>query len=120
MAEDNQHLKKAAALAYDYDRDERWSEYWSNVLIPDNRSKSDVERYFKFKFYQRNIVGSLFLSLLVVLPLSWYAFFVFVLCESDLVLVIRNLRFCWVYIFFPTLLNFSWNTALYELPPPAF
>ena len=64
MAEDNQHLKKAAALAYDYERDERWSEYWSNVLIPENRSKSDVERYFKFKFYQRNIVGFLFLSLL--------------------------------------------------------
>ncbi|KAH7430881.1 hypothetical protein KP509_08G018600 [Ceratopteris richardii] len=55
MADDEQHLKKAAALAYDYDNDPRWAEYMSNVLVPDNRPKSEVERYLKFKFYQRNI-----------------------------------------------------------------
>ncbi|KAI5062369.1 hypothetical protein GOP47_0022908 [Adiantum capillus-veneris] len=55
MAEEEQHLKKAAALAYDYDSDPRWAEYLSNVLVPDNRPKSEVERYLKFKFYQRNI-----------------------------------------------------------------
>eukprot|EP00250_Pteridium_aquilinum_P026547 c33174_g1_i1 orf=66-1076(+) len=59
MGEDAQHLKKAAALAYDYESDPRWSEYWSNVLVPDNRPKSEVERYFKFKFYQRNIDSDL-------------------------------------------------------------
>ncbi|MCO5608829.1 hypothetical protein L7F22_063046 [Adiantum nelumboides] len=55
MAEEEQQLKKAAALAYDYDSDPRWAEYMSNVLVPDNRPKSEVERYLKFKFYQRNI-----------------------------------------------------------------
>lgn len=59
MGEDAQHLKKAAALGYDYESDPRWSEYWSNVLVPDNRPKAEVERYFKFKFYQRNIDSDL-------------------------------------------------------------
>lgn len=55
MADEAQQLKKAAALAYDYDSDPRWGEYMSNVLVPENRPKSEVERYLKFKFYQRNI-----------------------------------------------------------------
>lgn len=57
MAEESpQHLKKAAALAYDYHGDPRWAEYWSNVLIPAHlTSKPDVERHFQFKFYQRYI-----------------------------------------------------------------
>ncbi|MCO5586632.1 hypothetical protein L7F22_040573 [Adiantum nelumboides] len=55
MAEEEQQLKKAAALAYDYDSDPRWAEYISNVLVPDNRPKTEVERHLKFKFYQRNI-----------------------------------------------------------------
>lgn len=57
--EEAQQLKKAAALAYDYESDPRWLDYWSNILIPDNRPKSEVERYFKFKFYQRNIDSDL-------------------------------------------------------------
>jgi hypothetical protein len=81
MADDDQHLKKAAALAYDYDSDPRWSEYWSNVLIPQNRSKSDVERYFKFKFYQRNIVSSSLLRFCIPL---FFVFLLLFLYESDL------------------------------------
>ncbi|CAN8269762.1 unnamed protein product [Cochlearia groenlandica] len=52
--EDSQRLKKIAATAYDYDNDARWSEYWSNVLIPPHMSsRPDVIDHYKRKFYQR-------------------------------------------------------------------
>ncbi|CAN8260659.1 unnamed protein product [Cochlearia groenlandica] len=52
--EDSQRLKKIAAAAYDYDNDARWSDYWSNVLIPPHMaSRPDVIDHFKHKFYQR-------------------------------------------------------------------
>nr|XP_043617639.1 transmembrane protein 33 homolog [Erigeron canadensis] len=51
-----QKLKKIAAEAYDYENDPRWSDYWSNVLIPPHMaSRSDVITHFKRKFYQRYI-----------------------------------------------------------------
>ncbi|CAA3026738.1 transmembrane 33 homolog [Olea europaea subsp. europaea] len=54
--EDPQKLKKIAAVAYDYDNDPRWADYWSNILIPPNMaSRSDVVNHFKQKFYQRYI-----------------------------------------------------------------
>lgn len=54
--EQQQLLKRTAALAYDYERDTRWADYWSNVLLPSHlSSKPDVERHFKFKFYKRHI-----------------------------------------------------------------
>ncbi|KAL5581998.1 hypothetical protein UlMin_014440 [Ulmus minor] len=54
--EDPQKLKKIAAAAYDYENDPRWTDYWSNVLIPPNMAaRSDVVDHFKSKFYQRYI-----------------------------------------------------------------
>ena len=61
--EDPQKLKRIAATAYEYDKDPRWADYWSNILIPPNMaSSSDVQDHFKRKFYQRFIVPSLSLS----------------------------------------------------------
>ncbi|XP_008800886.2 transmembrane protein 33 homolog isoform X1 [Phoenix dactylifera] len=54
--DDPQRIKKIAAAAYDYESDPRWSEYWSNILIPPHMaSRSDVVDHFKRKFYQRFI-----------------------------------------------------------------
>ncbi|KAJ6845436.1 uncharacterized protein M6B38_286935 [Iris pallida] len=61
MGEENsgdpqQQTKRMAAAAYDYSSDPRWSEYWSNVLIPPHMaSRSDVVDHYKRKFYQRFI-----------------------------------------------------------------
>uniref|UniRef100_A0A803LKQ3 Transmembrane protein 33 homolog n=1 Tax=Chenopodium quinoa TaxID=63459 RepID=A0A803LKQ3_CHEQI len=53
---DAQKLKRIAAASYDYERDPRWADYWSNILIPPNMaSRSDVVDHFKRKFYQRYI-----------------------------------------------------------------
>ncbi|PWA36282.1 hypothetical protein CTI12_AA600800 [Artemisia annua] len=57
MGEDPQKVKRNAASAYDYEKDSRWADYWSNVLIPPHMaSRSDVVDHFKRKFYQRYIV----------------------------------------------------------------
>ncbi|GAA0140727.1 winged helix/forkhead transcription factor [Lithospermum erythrorhizon] len=54
--EDPQKLKKMSAAAYDYSDDPRWTEYWSNVLIPPHlSSRPDVKLHFQRKFYQRYI-----------------------------------------------------------------
>ncbi|KMZ59439.1 hypothetical protein ZOSMA_68G00260 [Zostera marina] len=51
-----QEVKRVEAAVYDYDKDPRWSEYWSNVLIPPNlASRSYVVDHFKRKFYQKYI-----------------------------------------------------------------
>lgn len=53
---DPQRMKSIAAAAYDYEIDSRWTEYWSNVLIPPHMaSRSDVVDHYKRKFYQRYI-----------------------------------------------------------------
>lgn len=53
-----QEVKRVEAAVYDYDKDPRWSEYWSNVLIPPNlASRSYVVDHFKRKFYQKYIVS---------------------------------------------------------------
>uniref|UniRef100_A0A803LAR3 Transmembrane protein 33 homolog n=1 Tax=Chenopodium quinoa TaxID=63459 RepID=A0A803LAR3_CHEQI len=53
---DAQKMKRIAAASYDYERDPRWADYWSNILIPPNMaSRSDVVDHFKRKFYQRYI-----------------------------------------------------------------
>ncbi|KAJ6810303.1 uncharacterized protein M6B38_158785 [Iris pallida] len=53
---DPQRMKRTAAAAYDYESDPRWSEYWSNVLIPPHMaSRSEVVDHYKRKFYQRFI-----------------------------------------------------------------
>ncbi|ONK81341.1 uncharacterized protein A4U43_C01F27990 [Asparagus officinalis] len=53
---DPQRIKRIAAAAYDYEIDPRWSDYWSNILIPPHMaSRSDVVDHFKRKFYQRYI-----------------------------------------------------------------
>jgi hypothetical protein len=53
---DPQKLKRIAAAAYDYENDPKWSDYWSNILIPPNMaSRTDVIQHFKRKFYQRYI-----------------------------------------------------------------
>ncbi|KAK8916134.1 hypothetical protein KSP39_PZI022200 [Platanthera zijinensis] len=50
----SQRAKMAAAAAYDYEGDPRWSEYWSNVLIPSHMiARLDVVDHYKRKFYQR-------------------------------------------------------------------
>ena len=55
--DDPQRIKKIAAASYDYERDPRWAEYWSNILIPPHMAaRSDVVDHFKRKFYQRYIV----------------------------------------------------------------
>ena len=49
--------RAAAAAAYDYEGDARWSGYWSNILGPPNlASRPDVIDHYKRKFYQRYIV----------------------------------------------------------------
>ncbi|KAF3334881.1 transmembrane protein 33 [Carex littledalei] len=51
-----QRAKRAAAAAYDYEGDPRWSEYWSNVLLPPHMAiRPEVIEHFKRKFYQRYI-----------------------------------------------------------------
>ncbi|PUZ64513.1 hypothetical protein GQ55_3G149000 [Panicum hallii var. hallii] len=65
-ADAEQAQKRAAAAAYDYEGDARWSDYWSNVLVPPNlASRPDVIDHFKRKFYQRYIDRDL-----VVEPMS--------------------------------------------------
>lgn len=55
--DDGQSAKRAAAAAYDYEGDPRWSEYWGNILIPPHMSaRSDVVLHYKRKFYHRFIV----------------------------------------------------------------
>jgi RNA polymerase primary sigma factor len=65
-ADAEQAQKRAAAAAYDYEGDARWSDYWSNVLVPPNlASRPDVIDHLKRKFYQRYIDRDL-----VVEPMS--------------------------------------------------
>eukprot|EP00249_Psilotum_nudum_P011079 c22955_g1_i1 orf=720-1724(-) len=69
MAEGQQHLKKAAALAFDYESDPRWAEYCTNVFVPTHlSSKPEVSRYLKFKFYKRYIDPELQVEPLSSLP----------------------------------------------------
>ncbi|KAJ4886315.1 hypothetical protein Rs2_26063 [Raphanus sativus] len=52
--DDPQRVKKIAAAAYDYDNDARWTDYWSNILIPPHMaSRPEVVDHYKRKFYQR-------------------------------------------------------------------
>lgn len=56
--EGGQAQKRAAAEAYAFDEDARWSDYWNNVLIPPQMSsRPEVRRHFQLKFYQRFIVS---------------------------------------------------------------
>ncbi|XP_047317597.1 transmembrane protein 33 homolog [Impatiens glandulifera] len=59
MGEEEDHRqmsKRIAAAAYDYERDPRWADYWSNILIPPQMaSLPNVVDHFKHKFYQRFI-----------------------------------------------------------------
>ncbi|XP_073525588.1 uncharacterized protein [Phyllobates terribilis] len=65
-ADESQRLKRIAAAAYDYDNDSRWSDYWSNILMPPNMaSRSEVIAHYKRKFYQRFVDPGL-----VVEPMS--------------------------------------------------
>ncbi|PWA99419.1 transmembrane protein 33 [Artemisia annua] len=58
--EESQKLKKIGAASYDYENDSRWSDYWSNILIPPHMaSRSDVVDHYKRKFYQRYILKSI-------------------------------------------------------------
>ncbi|KAJ1688246.1 hypothetical protein LUZ63_019636 [Rhynchospora breviuscula] len=52
-----QRAKRAAAAAYDYERDPRWSEFWNNnvILPPHMASRPEVVDHYKRKFYQRFI-----------------------------------------------------------------
>jgi hypothetical protein len=53
---EGQQEKKAAAEGYAYEKDPRWADYWSNVLIPQQHAgRPDVQRHFQLKFYQRYI-----------------------------------------------------------------
>ncbi|XP_057522303.1 uncharacterized protein LOC130802348 [Amaranthus tricolor] len=62
-----QKIKRIAAAAYDYEKDPRWADYWSNILIPPNMaSHSDIVDHFKRKFYQRYIDPGL-----IVEPMSF-------------------------------------------------
>ncbi|KAK1326122.1 hypothetical protein QJS10_CPA01g01336 [Acorus calamus] len=64
--EDPQRIKRIGADSYDYERDPRWADYWSNILIPPHMvSRPDVVTHFKRKFYQRFIDPDL-----VVEPIS--------------------------------------------------
>ncbi|KAG2625388.1 uncharacterized protein LOC120700478 isoform X1 [Panicum virgatum] len=66
-ADAEQAEKRAAAAAYDYEGDARWSGYWSNILVPPNlASRPDVIDHYKRKFYQRYIDRDL-----VVEPMSF-------------------------------------------------
>ncbi|GKF24973.1 hypothetical protein Tco_0080867, partial [Tanacetum coccineum] len=55
--EEEEELKKiGGASSYDYENDSRWSDYWSNILIPPHMSsRSDVIDHYKRKFYQRYV-----------------------------------------------------------------
>nr|GEW93848.1 probable isoprenylcysteine alpha-carbonyl methylesterase ICMEL2 [Tanacetum cinerariifolium] len=55
--EEEEELKKiGGASSYDYENDSRWSDYWSNILIPPHMSsRSDVIDHYKRKFYHRYI-----------------------------------------------------------------
>jgi len=67
---EGQQEKKAAAEAYAYEKDPRWADYWSNVLIPQQHTgRPDVQRHFQLKFYQRYIVHT-FLPLCLSLSLG--------------------------------------------------
>lgn len=56
--EETQKIKKIAAASYDYENDPKWSDYWSNILIPPHlSSRSDVVNHYKHKFYKRYIVS---------------------------------------------------------------
>ncbi|KAK1302234.1 hypothetical protein QJS10_CPB12g00226 [Acorus calamus] len=64
--EDPQRIKRIGVDSYDYERDPRWADYWSNILIPPHMvSRPDVVTHFKRKFYQRFIDPDL-----VVEPIS--------------------------------------------------
>ncbi|KAE9595235.1 putative TMEM33/Pom33 family protein [Lupinus albus] len=66
MVEEEQKLKRVAASSYDYENDPRWSDYWSNILIPPHlASRPDVINHYKLKFYHRFIDADL-----VVEPMS--------------------------------------------------
>lgn len=55
--EKSQEERRAAAEAYEYDKDSRWADYWSNVLLPQQMStRPDVQKHFQLKYYQRYIV----------------------------------------------------------------
>jgi hypothetical protein len=57
MEGDGQAQKRAAAEAYAFEEDSRWSDYWNNVLIPPHMSsRPEVRRHFQLKFYQRFVV----------------------------------------------------------------
>ncbi|KAG6545678.1 hypothetical protein Mapa_012863 [Marchantia paleacea] len=56
MTSDLQEQKKAQALAYDYEGDSKWTEYWANVLMPeDMAAKPEVRRHYQLKYYQRHV-----------------------------------------------------------------
>lgn len=60
MAGEGQAQKRAAAEAYAFDEDSRWTDYWNNVLIPPSMTaRPDVRRHFQLKFYQRFIVRAI-------------------------------------------------------------
>lgn len=49
-----------AVEAYDYESDPRWMDYWSNLNIPAHMaSRSDIDRVYKFMFYQRYVVRTI-------------------------------------------------------------
>eukprot|EP00246_Nothoceros_aenigmaticus_P015161 TRINITY_DN6166_c0_g1_i1.p1 TRINITY_DN6166_c0_g1~~TRINITY_DN6166_c0_g1_i1.p1 ORF type:complete len:186 (+),score=23.28 TRINITY_DN6166_c0_g1_i1:95-652(+) len=54
MAAEGQQEKRTTALNYNFDEDNRWHQYYENILIPAHLSSSpDVLRHYKLKFYQR-------------------------------------------------------------------
>jgi len=58
--EKSQEERRAAAEAYEYDKDSRWADYWSNVLLPPQMStRPDVQKHFQLKYYQRYIDSEL-------------------------------------------------------------
>lgn len=60
MAAEEQQEKRAAALNYNFEEDNRWHQYYDNILIPAHLSSSpDVLRHYKLKFYQRFIDSEL-------------------------------------------------------------
>ena len=107
--EDPQKLKRIAATAYEYDKDPRWADYWSNILIPPNMaSSSDVQDHFKRKFYQRFIVPSLSLSLIWVFFFCWK----FEILTINPIWVFYVLHCLWIimsmYVFFLSKEMLSW------------
>ncbi|KAI4992076.1 hypothetical protein ZWY2020_041939 [Hordeum vulgare] len=60
VAAAEQEAKRAVAVAYDYAADQRWADYWSNVLVPLHlAARPDVVAHFCRKFCQRFIVSTL-------------------------------------------------------------